>query len=125
METRGVLQRMSIEGDIKQPIRKESNRRWAQGEDASLLANGDDDELDSTGTVFQPDSPTKYHHTISVVPTEIREWLNKVPLSQIERQHGVRRQVLRAARDGKPIQRRIRKKLRALYRHHAVQGVAL
>jgi len=36
-DTRGVLQRMSIERGTKYPIRKESNRRWAEGDDASLL----------------------------------------------------------------------------------------
>ncbi len=56
IETLGVLQRMSMEGDLKQPIRKESNRRWAEGDDAALLTNGDGEELDSTGTVFKPDT---------------------------------------------------------------------
>lgn len=125
METRGVLQRMCLEGDLKHPIRKESNRRWAEGDDAALLTNGESEELDLTGTVFKPDILAKYHHTISAVPTEIREWLKITSLSKIERKHGMRRQALRAARDGKPVQHRIRKKLTALYQHHAVQGVVL
>jgi hypothetical protein len=124
-QTCGVLQRMAIEGDLKQPIRKESNRRWAERDDAALLTNGDSEVLDSTSIVFKPDTLAKYHQTISEVPTEIREWLNTISLSKIERQHRMRRQVLRAARDGKPVQRRIRKKLRALYQHHVVQGVPL
>ena len=57
--------------------------------------------------------------------SEIREWLKTVPLARIEKKYRIRRQVLRSARDGKPVQRRIRKKLQALYRNHVVQGMAL
>jgi hypothetical protein len=46
---------MSIKGEIKQPIRKESNRRWAEGDDVSLLSSNENEELDSTGTVFKRD----------------------------------------------------------------------
>jgi hypothetical protein len=125
IDTCGVLRRMSIEGDFKQPIRKESNRRWAEGDDASLLANPDNEELDSTGTVFKPDNPAKYHRSLSACPAEIREWLKTVSLSKIEKQYGISRQVLRAARDGRPVQRGIRKKLKRLYQYHVIQGVEL
>jgi hypothetical protein len=121
-DTRGLLQRMFIEGGDKQPIRKESNRRWVEGDDASLLSGDENDELDSTGTVFERDRGRKYHSSIVPVQSEIREWLKTVPLASIEKKYGIRRQVLRAARDGKPVQRRIRKKLQALYRNHVVQG---
>jgi len=125
MDTRGLLQRMFIEGGVKLPIRKESNRRWVEGDDSSLLPGDENEALDSTGAVFERDRGRKYHTSIVPVQSEIREWLKTVPLARIEKKYGIRRQVLRAARDGQPVQRRIRKKLQALYRNHVVQGMAL
>jgi hypothetical protein len=125
METRGLLQRMVIHGEGKQPIRKESNRRWAEGDDASLLTGDGNEELDSTGAVFKRDGGRKYHHSLSPVASEIREWLKTVRLASIEKIFRLRRQVLRAARDGKPVQQRIRKKLSVLYKLSVLRGVQL
>ena len=123
--TRGLLQRMFTEGGVKQPIRKESNRRWVEGDHASLLSGDENEAIDSTGTVFKKDRGRGHQRSILPLETDLREWLKIVPLARIEKKHRLNRQVLRAGRDGKPVQSRIRKKLRNLYRSYVVQGVAL
>jgi hypothetical protein len=112
-ETRGLLKRMTVEGVIKQPLRKESNRRWVEGNDLSLI---EDDEDDVTGKVFKPAGKLDYHKTKQSLPVDIREWLKALPLKPLARELSVDRNVLRRARDGKRVTHTIQSKLSQLFR---------
>jgi len=112
-DTRGVLQRMTVEGVTKYPLRKESNRRWAEGNDLSLL---EDDEDDPTGTVFERDGKRSYHHTKLPLPSEVRKWLKTLPLKRVGRELHIDRNSLRKGRDGKPVARSTQNKLLLLFR---------
>lgn len=111
-DTRGVLQRMTVEGGTKWPLRKESNRRWAEGNDPSLI---EDDEDDPTGKVFKRDGKRGYHHTTQPLPTEVREWLKGLPLKRVARELHIDRNILRKGRDGKPVARSTQNKLLLLF----------
>ena len=112
-DTRGILQRMTVEGAIKQPLRKESNRRWAEGNDLSLI---EDDENDPTGKVFERDEKGSYHHTRQPLPAEVREWLKTLPLKRVGRELRIDPKILRRGRDGKPVARSTQNKLLLLFR---------
>jgi hypothetical protein len=112
-DTRGVLQRMTVEGATKYPLRKESNRRWAEGNDLSLI---EDDEDDPTGRVFERDGKTSYHHTKRPLPSEVREWLKTLPLKLVARELRIDRNSLRGGREGKPVARSTQNKLLLVFR---------
>jgi hypothetical protein len=112
-DSQGLLQRMTVEGGTKYPIRKESNRRWLEGNDLSLI-EGDED--DATGKVFKPVGTADYHKTKQPLPTEVREWLKTLPLKRVGTALHIDRNSLRNARDGKPLGRTTRNKLLLLYR---------
>jgi hypothetical protein len=111
-DTRGVLQRITVEGAIKWPLRKESNRRWAEGNDLSLIEN---DEDDPTGKAFNRDGSRGYHHTKQPLPTEVQEWLKTLPLKPVGRELNIDRNSLRAGRRGKPVALRTQNKLLMLF----------
>jgi hypothetical protein len=104
---------MTIEGAIKYPIRKESNRRWTEGNDLSLI---EDDEDDATGKVFKPEGNQHYHKTKQPLPTEVREWLKTLPLKRVGRELHIDRNILRRGRDGKPVARATQNELLLLFR---------
>jgi len=112
-DTRGLLKRMTIEGAIKYPIRKESNRRWTEGNDRSLI---EDDEDDTTGKLFKRDGKWSYHHTKQPLPTEVQEWLKTLPLKRVGRELHIDRNSLRKSRDGKPVARSTQHELLLLFR---------
>ena len=112
-DTQGLLKRMIVEGGIKHPIRKDSNRRWAQGNDLSLI---EDDEDDATGKVFKPEGNRHYHKTKQPLPTEVREWLKTLPLKRVGRELHIDRNILRRGRDGKPVARATQNELLLLFR---------
>ena len=112
-ETRGLLKRMTVEGGTKHPLRKESNRRWVEGNDLSLV---EDDEDDMTGKVFKPVGKRDYHKTKQPLPVEVREWLKELPLKRVARELRVDRNVLRRTRDGKCVARSTQNKLSLLFR---------
>jgi hypothetical protein len=112
-ETRGLLKRMTVEGGVKHPLRKESNRRWAEGNDLSLI---EDDEDDTTGKVFKPVGKQDYHKTKQPLPVEVREWLETLPLKQVARELRIDRNSLRRGRDGEPVARSTQNKLSLLFR---------
>jgi len=112
-DTRGVLQRMTVDGITKYPLRKESNRRWAEGNDLSLI---EDDEDDPTGGIFKRDGKQSYHHVKQPLPAEVQEWLNTLSLKLIERELRIDRNSLRNGRNGKPVARIAQKKLLVLFR---------
>ena len=112
-DTQGLLKRMTVEGCVKHPLRKESNRRWAEGNDLSLI---EEDEDDVTGKVFTRDRKRSRHHTKQPLPTEAREWLKTLPLKLVARELHIDRNSLRKGRDGKPLARNTRKKLLLLFR---------
>lgn len=102
---------MTVEGGAKHPLRKESNRRWAEGNDPSLI---EEDEHDPTGKVFVRNVKQNYHRTKQPLPSEVQDWLKDVPLKRV----GLRidRNSLRKGRDGKPVAPITRKKLLLLFR---------
>ena len=112
-ETRGLLKRMTVEGVTKHPLRKESNRRWMEGNDLSLI---EDDEDDVTGKVFKPAGKRNYHKTKQPFPVEVREWLRALPLKRVGRELRIGRNILRRARDGEPIARSTQNRLSLLFR---------
>jgi hypothetical protein len=112
-ETRGLLKRMTVEGGVKHPLRKESNRRWAEGNDLSLIEEDDDD---TTGKVFKPMGKRDYHKTKQPVTTEVRDWLEALPLKRVARELRIDRNILRRARDGKCVARSTQNKLLLLFR---------
>jgi hypothetical protein len=112
-ETRGLLKRMTVEGGTKHALRKESNRRWVEGNDLSLI---EDDEDDVTGKVFEPAGKRDYHKTKQPLPLEIREWLKALPLKRVARELRIDRNSLRRGRDGKPVARSNQNKLFLLFR---------
>ena len=112
-DTQGLLKRMAIEGCVKHPIRKESNRRFVEGNDLSLI---EDDEHDATGRVFQTERNRNYHKTNQPLPGEIREWLKTLPLKRVGRDLRIDRYILRKGRAGKPIARSTQNKVLLLFR---------
>jgi len=111
-DTQGLLKRMSVEGQVKWPLRKESNRLWASGNDLSLIEN-DDDDVDSK--VFAREEKRRHHHTRRPLPTELREWLKTIPLKSVARELHIDRNSLRKGRDGKAVARSTQKKLLRLF----------
>ena len=103
---------MSVEGQVKWPLRKESNRLWASGNDLSLIEN-DDDDVDSK--VFAREEKRRHHHTRRPLPTELREWLKTIPLKSVARELHIDRNSLRKGRDGKAVARSTQKKLLRLF----------
>jgi hypothetical protein len=112
-ETRGLLKRMTVDGGIKHPLRKESNRRWAEGNDLSLI---EEDEDDVTGKVFKQVGKLDYHKTKQPLPIDVREWLEALPLKRIARELQIDRNSLRRGRDGEPVARSTQSKLLLLFR---------
>ena len=112
-DTQGLLKRMSVKGCDKHPLRKESNRRWAGGNDLSLIEN---DEGDVTGKVFAREEKRRHHHTRYPLAMEVREWLNSCPLKLLARELHIDRNSLRKGRDGQAIARSTQKKLLRLFR---------
>ena len=104
-ETRGLLQRRHVQIGRKIPIRKESNRRWQEGEDLSVL-QAYEQEVDSTATEYVKAEAKAKHSSHVVGSAQLREWLEAVPLSLISQITGVKREHLRAIRDGKPGRRK-------------------
>jgi hypothetical protein len=111
-DTQGLLKRMSVEGCDKYPLRKESNRRWAEGSDLSLI---EDDEADVTGKVFACEEKRRHHHTRRPLPTEVREWLKTTSLKSVAKELHIDRNSLRKGRDGKAVARSTQKKLLRLF----------
>lgn len=120
-ETRGLLKRMTVEGGVKHPLRKESNRRWVEGNDLSLI---EDDEDDVTGKVFKPVGKRAYHKTKQPLLVEVREWLRVLPLKRVARELRIGRNILRRGRDGEPVARSTQNKLSLLFRM-TKRGVSL
>jgi hypothetical protein len=89
----------------RSPIRKESNRRWQEGEDLSIL-QGYEQELDSTATEYLRAEDSVKHSSHTVASPQLREWLKKVSLSLISKITGIKREHLRAIRDGSPGRRK-------------------
>jgi hypothetical protein len=112
-DTRGLLKRMTVEGCVKHPLRKESNRRWAEGNDLSLIEDGEDDV---TGKVFTRSANPSYHRSKRPFPTEVREWLKTISLKPVARELHIDRNSLRKGRDGKAVARSTQKKLLRLFR---------
>jgi hypothetical protein len=112
-ETRGLLKRMAVEGVMKHPLRKESNRRWVEGNDLSLI---EEDEDDLTGKVFKPIGKQDYHKTKQPLPIDVREWLETLPLKRVAKELRVDRNILRRARDGECVARSTQNKLSLLFR---------
>jgi hypothetical protein len=112
-ETRGLFKRMTVDGGIRLPLRKESNRRWTEGNDLSLI---EDDEDDATGKVFKPLGNRDYHKTKQPLPTEVQEWLATLSLKQVARELPVDRNILRRVRDGKPVANSTQMKMLLLFR---------
>lgn len=104
---------MTVEGVIKHPLRKESNRRWMEGNDLSMI---EDDEDDLTGKVFKPAGKRDYHKTKQPLPVEVREWLKTLPLKRVARALRIDRNSLRRGRDGKCVARCTQNKLSLLLR---------
>ncbi len=54
-------------------------RRWAEGNDLSLIEEGDD----PTGKAFERNGKRSYHSTKQPLPPEVREWLKTLPLKRV------------------------------------------
>jgi hypothetical protein len=102
-----------VEGGVKHPLRKESNRRWAEGNDLGLIEDAEDD---TTGKVFKPVGKRDYHKTKEPLSTEAREWLEALPLKRVARELHIDRNILRRARDGQPVARSTKNKLLRVFR---------
>jgi hypothetical protein len=104
---------MTVEGGTKHPLRKESNRRWTEGNDLSLI---EDDEDDVTGKVFKPVGKRDYHKTKQPLPADVRQWLETLPLKRVASELRIDRNSLRRGRDGQPVARSTQNKLSLLFR---------
>jgi hypothetical protein len=111
-DTQGLLKRMTVEGCVKHPLRKESNRRWAEGNDLSLI---EDDEDDVTGKIFTRSANPSYHRSKRPLPTEVQEWLRTISLKPVARELHIDRDSLRKGRDGKAVARSTQKNLLRLF----------
>jgi hypothetical protein len=105
--TRGLLERRHVEIGRKIPIRKESNRRWEGGNDATILQGYDLEQPDSTATEYVRMGDSPKHKTHALALTQVREWLRRIPLDLVSYHIGVDRHTLRSVRDGKPARREI------------------
>jgi hypothetical protein len=103
--TCGLLHRRHVQIEHKIPIRKESNSRWQEGEDLSVL-QAYEQEPDSIATEYVRAEGKVRHSSHAVASRQLREWLQAVSLSLISRITGVKREHLRAIRDGKPGRRK-------------------
>ena len=112
-DTQGLLKRMTVKGCVKHPLRKESNRRWAEGNDLSLI---EDDEDDVTGKVFTQSTNPSYHRSKRPLPTEVQQWLKTILLNRVARELHIDRDSLRKGRDGKAVAHSKRRKLLQLFR---------
>jgi hypothetical protein len=112
--TRGLLERRHVQIGRKIPIRKESNRRWESGNDASMLGSYELDQPDSTATEYVRMENTRKHTTHTIASTPLRNWLMRVPLDLISFHANIDRHTLRSFRDGKPARREILVKLTEL-----------
>lgn len=95
-----LLQRRHVQIGRKIPIRKESNRRWQEGEDLSVL-QAYEQELESTATEYVRAKGKLRHSSHAVASPQVRDWLQAVSLSLISQITGIKREHLRAIRDGK------------------------
>jgi len=112
--TRGLLQRRHVQVGCKIPIRKEGNRSWQAGNDPSILQNYEMEQPDATATEYIRSGNKRKHATHGVGSTQLRAWLERVPLDLISYHLGVDRHTLRSVRDGKPARREILAKLMEL-----------
>src|SRR5207248_1414300 len=63
-------------------------------------------EIDSTATEYVRAEHKLNHRSHTVASPQLREWLKKISLSLISRITGIKREHLRAIRDGKPGRRK-------------------
>jgi hypothetical protein len=105
--TQGLLERRHVQIGRKVPIRKESNRRWEGGNDPSILQGYDLEQPDSTATEYVRMDAKQKHATHAVGSTQLRVWLQRVPLDLVSYHLGVDRHTLRSIREGKPARREI------------------
>jgi hypothetical protein len=102
-----LLERRHVQIGRKIPIRKESNRRWEGGNDATILQGYDVEQPDSTATEYVRLDDNHKHKTHAVASLQLREWLGRIPLDLASYHMGIDRQTLRSVRDGKPARREI------------------
>jgi hypothetical protein len=102
--TCGLLQRRHVQIGRKIPIRKETNRRWQEGEDLSVL-QAYEPEVDSTAAEYVRAEGGVKHTSHAVAPPQLREWLQSASLNLTSQITGIKREHLRAIRDGKPARR--------------------
>jgi hypothetical protein len=112
--TRGLLQRRHVEIGRKVPIRKESSRRWQEGNDPSMLPGYDVDNPDATATEYIRADEKRKHPTHAIASPQVREWLGRVPLDLISYHLGIDRHTLRNIRDGKRARKEVLAALKEL-----------
>ena len=112
--TRGLLERRHIQIGRKIPIRKESNRRWEGGNDASVLQGYEMEQPDSIATEYVRMDAKPKHASHAVASPQLREWLGRVPLDLVSYHLGIDRHTVRSVRDRKPARREVLAKLMEL-----------
>jgi len=100
--THGLLKRALVEARKHRYVGKETDRRWTQGEDLSLLS-------------FHP--PEFFPSGKVVADQRLRDEINKHGLRQSMRATGFSQHTIEAIRDGKPVRRS------TLTRVHAALGM--
>ena len=96
--TRGLLHRTAVEADIFRFIGKETDRRWEQGEDFSLLEQKIQE--------YRPGETEKLGRN-----PEIQQHLGLHTIHAVAKASGVNEGTVKAARNGKRIRRTSAKKL--------------
>jgi len=97
---RGLLHRRHVQIGRKVPIRKETNRRWTEGNDPSILEM---EQTDSTATEYVRMENKRKHTTHAVASPRLREWMGRVPLNLISWDLGIKKDTMLAVREGKPV----------------------
>lgn len=90
--TTGLLTRMPVHAHSIQLIGKETDRRWEQGEDISLL--------DSKLTIYRPNETKKL-----AVDSELQQAVRKVSRRELARTSGLSENTIKRARRGERLQK--------------------
>jgi len=98
-DTRGLLQRASVVAGEIIPVGKETDRRWEQGEDMSML----------DFTVLEYRSARK----LVIADASLRDALAKLGMRDLMRRTGLSQHTIEAICDGKAVRRTILQRMRA------------
>lgn len=103
-ETRGLLKRASVVAGAHRYIGKETDRRWTEGPDLSLL--------DSRHLEFQPSGK-------AVADPTLQEKITQFGIRKLMRETGLSQHTIEAIRDGKAVRRTTLRRMQAFLKEEA------